>query len=595
LRRKPSLDLAVIGNSALAALIDRDGRHVWCCWPRLDGDPIFSALIDGDAEDRGVFSILPDDDFTTEQAYERNTAILRTVVTTANGSYVITDFAPLFRLHGRMFRPPMIIRRVEPLSGLPRVRAILRPLRDYGARSPRTVYGSSHVSFKNGGRSFRVTTDAPLSYIAEGGGFVLTRPLTFVLHPDETLPDAADRIGADFLDRTREYWFGWVRTLNVPFDWQEAVIRAAITLYLCSFAETGAIVAALTTSIPEDAHGERNWDYRFCWIRDAHFTVQALNRVGASQTMERFIEYITNVIALERKPILKPVYGVLPESSLEERIVTTLKGYRRQGPVRVGNAAVDQVQHDVYGGVILAASQMFFDERLPAKGDVALFERLEPLGMMALKLALTPDAGIWEYRGRVHVHTYSAAMCWVACDRLARIAQRLKLESRARQWRESAESLRETILSRAWNEKLGAICGSLDGDQFDASVLLLHELGLIAADDKRFVSTVEQIGLRLARNGMLLRYDAPDDFGAPTVSFSVCTFWYVDALAAIGRVAEAREMFERLLSHRNHVGLLSEDLDPATGELWGNFPQTYSLVGIIISAMRLSRGWENGR
>ena len=494
-----------------------------------------------------------------------------------------------------MYHPPMIIRRVQPISGLCRVRALLRPMRDYGAMAPNTVQGSNHISYVSSGGAFRVTTDAPVSYVLNGSGFVLARPLTFILHADETLPDAVDRIGADCEERTREYWQGWVRTLSVPFDYQEAVIRASITLRLCSFAETGAIVAALTTSIPESPDSQRNWDYRFCWIRDAHFTVQALNRVGASHTMERFIEYIANVIALERKPILKPVYGVLPESDLSERVVTTLAGYRGQGPVRIGNAAADQAQHDVYGGVILAASQMFFDERLPKKGDVALFERLEPLGMMALKLALTPDAGIWEYRGRVRVHTYSAAMCWVACDRLARIAERLSLTSRAEQWRASAEGLKEAILSRAWNEKLGAICGSLDGDEFDASVLLLHELGLVAADDRRFVSTVEQIGLRLARNGMLLRYDAPDDFGAPTVSFAVCTFWYVDALAAVGRVAEAREMFEKLLAARNHAGLLSEDIDPATGELWGNYPQTYSLVGIIISAMRLSRGWENGR
>ena len=590
-----TLNLAVIGNGALASLIDDQGRMVWCCWPRLDGDPIFCALIDGDKRERGLFAIALDEPSTAVQSYERNTAILRTVVTTESGVFAVTDFAPLFPVSGRMHRPPMIIRRVEPLSGLPRVRAILRPMRDYGARKPTMLQGSNHISFVSEGGAFRVTTNAPISYVVNGAGFVLTRPLTFILHADETLPDAVDRIGADFEERTREYWLGWVRTLNVPFDWQDAVIRAAITLHLCSFAETGAIVAALTTSIPESADSERNWDYRYCWIRDAHFTVQALNRVGASGAMERFIEYIANVIALERKPTLKPVYGVLPESDLEERIVETLAGYRGQGPVRVGNAAVTQIQHDVYGGVILAASQMFFDERLPKKGDVVLFERLEPLGEMARKLALTPDAGIWEYRGRVRVHTYSAAMCWVACDRLARIAERLNLADRAEAWRRAAEDLRETILARAWNDTLGALCGSLDGDEFDASVLLLHEIGLVTADDPRYIATVEQIGHRLARNGMLLRYDAPDDFGAPTVSFAVCTFWYVDALAAIGRVAEAREMFEKLLARRNHVGLLSEDIDPATGELWGNFPQTYSLVGIIISAMRLSRGWENGR
>jgi len=595
LSRTPSLDLAVIGNGALAALIDREGRMVWGCWPRLDGDPIFCALIDGDQEERGQFSVVPDESFTTEQAYLRNTAVLRTTITTRSGAFTVTDFAPLFPVSGRMHRPPMIVRRVEPLTGLCRVRTLLRPLRDYGARAPNAVQGSNHVSYVSEGGAFRVTTDAPLSYVLSGAGFVLTRPLTFILHPDETLPDAVERVGADTQERTHDYWQGWVRTLNVPFDYQEAVIRAAITLQLCSFAETGAIVAALTTSIPESPDSQRNWDYRFCWIRDAHFTVQALNRVGASRTMERFIEYIANVIAFERKPTLRPVYGILPESDLDERIVDTLAGYRGQGPVRVGNAAATQAQHDVYGGVILAASQMFFDERLPKKGDVGLFERLEPLGTVALKLALTPDAGIWEYRGRVRVHTYSAAMCWVACDRLARIAERLSLADRAARWRASAESLKQEILSRAWNDKLGVICGSLDGDEFDASVLLLHEIGLVAADDPRFVSTVEQIGLRLARNGMLLRYDAADDFGAPTVSFAVCTFWYVDALAAVGRVEEAREMFEKLLALRNPAGLLSEDIDPATGELWGNFPQTYSLVGIIISAMRLSRGWENGR
>lgn len=593
--RKPSLDLAVVGNGALAALVDREGRMVWCCWPRLDGDPIFCALIDGSQEERGLFAFRPDETYTAEQKYERNTAILRTVVTTPSGSYAVTDFAPLFPTAGRVHRPPMIVRRVEPLTGLCRIRAVLRPLRDYGGRTPNVVQGSNHISFVAEGSAFRVTTDASVSYVLSGAGFVLARPLHFILHPDETLPDAPERIYTDFADRTREFWFGWVRTLNVPFDWQDAVIRASITLLLCSFAETGAIVAALTTSIPESPDSERNWDYRFCWIRDAHFTVQALNRVGASRTMERFIEYIANVIALERRPTLKPVYGVLPESDLSERIVTTLSGYRGQGPVRVGNAAVGQTQHDVYGAVILAASQMFFDERLPARGDVGLFERLEPLGEMAAKNALTPDAGIWEYRGRVRVHTYSAAMCWAACDRLARIAERLCLPERAERWRASAESLREAILARAWNDRVGVISGSLDGDEFDASVLLLHEIGFVAANDPRFVSTVEQIGLRLARNGMLLRYDAPDDFGEPTVSFAVCTFWYVDALAAIGRVDEARGMFEKLLAGRNHVGLLSEDIDPATGELWGNFPQTYSLVGVIISAMRLSRGWEHAR
>lgn len=594
--QRPSLDLAVIGNSTIAALVNSSGRIVWCCWPRLDGDPIFSSLIDGDQPSKGYFAIEPDEAFTAQQSYDRNTAIVRTIVTSESGAnFAITDFAPQFYVGGRMHRPPMIVRRVEPISGVCRIRVRPWVVTDYGRERARMIPGSNHITFVGENVTVRLTTNAPISYVVDESAFVLIRPLTFILHADETLPETAERVGTDCHDRTREFWFGWVRNLNLPFEWQEAVIRASITLQLCSFADTGGIVAALTTSVPEAADSERNWDYRFCWIRDAYLTVQALNRVGASRIMERFIDYITNVIALERRPSLKPVYAILPEDSLEERIVPTLAGYRGFGPVRVGNAAVDQVQHDVYGGVILAASQMFFDERLPKKGDKGLFDILEPLGMTALALALTPDAGIWEYRGRQRVHTYSAAMCWVACDRLGRIAERLGLADRADQWRKSAAGLRDTILERAWNPQLNAFCGSLGGDEFDASLLLLHELGIVAANDPRFIATVDGIGRRLARDGLLMRYDAPDDFGAPTVAFTVCSFWYIDALAAMGRTEEARALFERLLARRNHVGLLSEDIDPTTGELWGNFPQTYSLVGIIIAAMRLSRGWEHAR
>jgi len=593
---RPSLDLAVIGNCSIAALIDKSGRIVWGCWPRIDGDPIFTALVDGEAPRAGFFDIGFDEPVRSEQSYVRNTAIVRTVLTSASGaSFAITDFVPRFRQYGRMYRSRKIIRRVEPISGMCRIRVRMRPLWNYGRTAPDVVVGSNHIRYASEFGSIRLTTDAPLSYVAEERGFVLTSSFTFIVHSDEPLPDSVARIGREFYDETRDYWMDWVRNLNVPFEWQDAVIRAAITLQLCSFAETGAIVAALTTSIPEAPATERNWDYRFCWIRDAYFTVQALNRVGATRTMERFTDYVTNVIAMERGPTLKPVYAIMPESRLDEHVVAELAGYRGFGPVRVGNAAALQVQHDVYGSVILAASQMFFDERLPQKGDGALFALLEPLGERAHANALTPDAGIWEYRGRARVHTYSAAMCWVACDRLARIADSLGLADRARHWRTSADGLRETILARAWNKQGRFFAGSLDTDEIDASVLLLQELGIVRASDERFASTVEVIGTRLLRRGHLLRYSEPDDFGAPSVAFTICTFWYVDALAAVGRIAEAREIFQELLARRNHVGLLSEDIDPATGELWGNFPQTYSMVGLIVAAMRLSKSWDAAR
>lgn len=313
---RPSLDLAVIGNSNIAALIDRDGRIVWTCWPRIDGDPVFCALVDGKSPDSGFFSIAPDEAFQTEQSYTRNTAILRTVVSLASGaSYAITDFVPRFRQYGRTYRPPMIVRRLEPISGMCRIRVRIRPRMGYGQHRAAAITGSNHIRYVTEAGAIRLTTDASVSYVADEAGFVLTKPVTLIVHSDEPLPDSIPRIAREFHDQTRDYWLDWARYLNVPYEWQEAVIRAAITLQLCSFEETGAIVAALTTSIPEAPESARNWDYRYCWIRDAFFTVHALNRVGATPTMERFIDYVANVIAVERGPALKPVYGLFTRSA----------------------------------------------------------------------------------------------------------------------------------------------------------------------------------------------------------------------------------------------------------------------------------------
>jgi len=589
-----TLDLAVIGNSNVAALIDRTGRIVWTSWPRIDGDPVFCSLVDGDDPDGGYFSIEFDEEtVATEQSYDRNTAIVRTIHRSASGaSFMVTDFAPRFRQFGRMYRPPMIIRRVDRLEGLCRIRPKMRPRMDYGRLKPSTIPGSNHIRYATDVGSIRLTTDAPVALIASESAFVLSRPMAFIVHPDESLPDAPSRVSREFHDLTKEYWLDWVRLLSIPFEWQEAVIRAAITLKLCSFEETGGIVAALTTSIPEAPDSGRNWDYRFCWLRDAYFTVHALNRLSATRTTERFIDYVTNIVAMEQGSRLRPVYAVVPEQPLEERIIENLQGFGGHGPVRVGNAAADQVQHDVYGSVILAASPLFFDERLPRKGDASLYGMLESLGRIAVDHAFEPDAGIWEYRGRTRIHTYSAAMCWAACDRLSRLGRSLGLEDNAAMWQQAAGGLRETILRRAWNADRATFVESLDGDSIDASVLLLHKLGIVDAMDPRFVSTVDTLGQQLSRGGHLLRYSAADDFGEPQVSFTMCTLWYVEALAAIGRLAEARRIFESVLACRNHVGLLSEDLDQVTGKLWGNFPQTYSMVGIILAAMRLSKTWE---
>jgi GH15 family glucan-1,4-alpha-glucosidase len=263
------------------------------------------------------------------------------------------------------------------------------------------------------------------------------------------------------------------------------------------------------------------------------------------------------------------------------------------GPVRVGNDAWRQRQNDVYGSIVLAAVQLFFDQRLAAPGDQAAFRRLERVGETAWRMHDQPDAGLWEYRGRAAVHTHSAVMSWAACDRLARIADHLGIADRVELWKERAIKVRELILARAVHPEHGYFVDAFDGDRLDASLLLLADLHFIEPDDPRFIATVEAIGKALRHGDYLFRYIVADDFGTPETSFTICSFWYVDALAAIGRTEEARGLFEQLLSRRNPLGLLSEDVHPATGELWGNFPQTYSLVGLIGAASRLSRSWES--
>jgi GH15 family glucan-1,4-alpha-glucosidase len=587
-----ALDLAIIGNGRTAALVDPVGRYVWWCFPRFDGDPIFCRLLTDDVE-KGFSDVVLDDmaDFRSE--YHRNTAIIATVLTDRQGGAIrITDFTPRFRQFGRIFRPPQIIRIIEPIAGLPRITIRFRPTHDYGHPFVHRSIGSNHIRYSHEETIIRLTTDAPLSYIDREAPFVLTRTMHLVFGIDEQFQGDLETTCREFNDRTRDYWTDWSRGLSISYDWQDEIIRAAITLKLSNFEETGGIIAAHTTSIPEAPGSGRTWDYRYCWLRDAYFVVKALNRIGATQTMEDFISF-TLGIASNPNEALRPVYSVVPTDSMEEKTAPELKGYRGDGPVRIGNAAAAQVQNDTYGSVILAAMPMFYDRRLPRLGDEALFKLLESLGEKARTLAFEADNGIWEYRGRRRVHTHSTAMCWAGCQRLAAIATRLGLAERAAHWNAVADPIHRALLEGAWNPKRNAFTAAFGSDDLDASVLLLPDLGVIDADDPRFVSTVTAMERELLREKHVMRYAAADDFGPPVTAFLICRFWLVDAWWSLGRREEARDLFVDALAHRNRFGLLSEDIDPQTGTLWGNFPQTYSMAGLILTAMRLSRSWED--
>ncbi len=592
-----TLDLWPIGNCQVSALIDRNGRFVWGCVPRVDGDPAFSSLLDPAERAapgaRGFWEIDLEDCVTTTQHYLRNTPVLVTRHTDSAGNAVeVVDFCPRYFRSGRMFRPVAFVRIVRPVAGSPRIRVRLRPSRDWGSKDPTRTRGTNHIRYLLDTMTMRLTTTAPVGWIEDERLFRVERPLHFFLGPDESFSDDLRPALDTMLDRTVREWQNWVRGLATPVEWQEAVIRSAITLKLCQHEETGAIVAALTTSVPEHADSRRNWDYRYCWIRDAYYTVQALNRLGALDVLESYLEYLRNIVDNARGGHIQPLYGVGGEATLTEWIAPGLAGYRGMGPVRVGNQAAEQIQHDAYGQIVLSNTQSFFDQRLFRMSGLDDFQALETVGELAWQVHDKPDAGLWELRTKSHVHTYSAAMCWAACDRLANAATALDLPNRAAFWQDRADIIRANIEQSAWREDTSRMSATFGGDDLDASIIQLLDLRFLSPGDPRFGSTLAAVEEGLRRGSNMLRYATEDDFGLPSTAFNVCTFWLIEALHATGRIIEARALFEEMLSRRTSAGLLSEDIDPITGELWGNYPQTYSLVGMINCAVLLSKPWS---
>jgi GH15 family glucan-1,4-alpha-glucosidase len=596
--RYGDLDLAPIGNCGASALVDRNGVFVWACAPRVDGDPMFCALLSGEdpaTVERGVWAIDLMDQVSATQNYERNTPVLTTTLTDARGSAIeIVDFCPRFRRHHRNYRPNAFIRIVRPLSGSPRVRVRLAPAIGWGAHDAEVTTGSNHIRYRVPG-TLRLTTSAPVSHVLNKRVFRLEEEHIFFLGPDEPFDGNLREVARMMRDNTELYWRNWVRMLATPLEWQADVIRAAIALKLCVHEETGAIVAALTTSIPEAPNSGRNWDYRYCWLRDAYYTVQALNRLGAADILEGYLGYLRNIVDATPSGRIQPLYGVGMEPILAETEVSSLQGYRGMGPVRIGNQAHEHHQHDVYGQIVLSTAQAFYDTRLFRPAGIDDFHALESVGERAYDVYLKPDAGLWEFRTRASVHTYSAVMCWAACDRLANAAQRLGRGDRARYWRARADEMRKAIEGRAWNADLGRFAATLGGSEMDASLLQMVDTRFLDANDPRFLGTLNQIEQDLRRGDVVLRYAEEDDFGRPETAFNFCTFWLIEALYLVDRREEARALFEQMLARRTRAGLLSEDCDPDTGAPWGNYPQTYSLAGLINCAVLLSNPWSSVR
>src|SRR5687768_11450607 len=416
-----SLDLALIGNSTIGALVNRQAEIVWLCMPGFDGDPVFCSLLmdSSGPEKSGMFAVELIGGVTSEQHYIADTPILVTRLLDASGSGVqVTDFCPRFQESVDVVAPMMLVRRIERIRGNPVIRIRLRPRQQYGAHrlaSQRDADGN-RLLFGGEQISLRLTTDAPLDSIVEETPFSIDHSVTLLLGPDESVDGDPTKVGQDLLKRTESWWRQWTGSLTAPAEWREAVVRAAITLKLNVSQESGATIAAITTSIPEARDSSRNWDYRYCWLRDSYFVVDALYRLGDSATTARYVEFVMRIVAGAPDARLAPMYSLRGGPIPDEREAPHLAGYRGMGPVRIGNQAYLQTQHDAYGESVLAALPLFFDSMLADRGDVDLFNRLESLGAHAANLFDKPDAGLWELRGSERVHTFSSVMCWAACD-----------------------------------------------------------------------------------------------------------------------------------------------------------------------------------
>eukprot|EP01119_Soliformovum_irregulare_P008497 TRINITY_DN21616_c0_g1_i1.p1 TRINITY_DN21616_c0_g1~~TRINITY_DN21616_c0_g1_i1.p1 ORF type:complete len:617 (+),score=194.10 TRINITY_DN21616_c0_g1_i1:116-1966(+) len=592
-----SLDLAVIGNCACSAFIDKKAKIVWSCLPRLDGDPIFCSLLKGSNEssnDIGFFGISLANYQKSEQGYLRNSSIVCTKLYDSEGGCVeVKDFFPRFESSGREYRPNMIVRILTPIAGRPRAAIKLRPTFGYGWGTPEKTRGSNHVRYLLSNMTVRLTTNAPISYIVDEVLFEIDEPVYLILMPDESLKNSIQELATSYLDKTLNYWNKWTRNLAIPFEWQTEVIRSAIALKMSSFEETGAIVAAMTTSIPHSSKstGSSNEDLRYCWVRDSYWIVQALNKIGAATISEGYIKYLSNVVSSfhSSKSVTKisSVYGLSLETRLHERDLHRLPGYHGMGPVRLGNRDSEIPHNDVYGAALLTLTRIFFDQRLFVQGSEALWHRLEALGEECAAIYNKPDFTTRQKTGdtaSASVHTYSAAMCWAGCDRLAKIAAKLDNKERAQYWSEKCKAMKEEITKRAWNAELKSFTTSFDSKEVNYTLLGLPEIGFVSAKSEEFMSTLAYFEKTQVQNGHVTI--------KPNVALNSATFRYIKVLNEIGRTDDARRLFEGMLKLRNSSGLISETYDLETNQLWGNFPMNIAMVGLIDCAIALSKPWS---
>lgn len=575
--------MGIVGNCSFLAYIGDDAAVQWLCMPRFDSDPLFGALLG--SQPKGEFRICHSNS-AGKQMYVGHSNVLQTDLEVEGGAIRVTDFAPRFVEHGRVFRPNMLFRKLEVLHGQPRIHVRCSPMFENGNAEVLPAQGSNHIRFLGFPVPVRLTTDLSLTSILDGTGQLLTgtKYLVFSYGPplEAPLQETAER----FLEKTLSWWQDWIKSTSIPGIFQKEVIRSALVLKLHQFEDTGAIIASGTTSLPESPGSGRNWDYRFCWLRDSYYSLRAFAEIGHFDELERFFQFILEIVASSGDS-LRPLYTI-SGVAVPDEIELPWPGYQGNGPVRLGNGATTQKQYDLYGQILVSILPVYMDQRLHKASknfDPALVRHL--LEHMERDFR-KPDAGIWEYRNRSQQHAYTYLFHWAGAQAGAKIAGRLgKFDLRDKA--QKLKKLSEEHLEQCWSPSLGRYGQAIGESAADASTLHLINMGYLNGDSERAKSHLRSLEADLdATYGLFYRYRHVDDFGAPDATFLATAFWRAEALACVGRVDEACERVEQLLAFTNSLSLMSEDVTPDGGQ-WGNFPQTYSHVGLINTVNRIAR------
>ena len=591
-----NLHYAAIGNGTSAALISRKGTIEWCCLPYLDSQAVFAKILD--SRRGGEFDIQVSPDFTISQSYVHRTNMAVTTFGRGPDRFEVVDFMPRYkREYGEYHCPPDIIRYIRHLAGRPQIRIVYNPRPCYGQFDLKTEVRKEYIKTgtRNGSyESVYLYSDLELPAIAESAPIVITQDAFMLVSYNQKIDELnLDSIQLE-MEKTKVYWMNWSANTCRFAKFNEEIQRSALVLKLLACQKSGAIVAAMTTSLPEELGAERNWDYRYCWLRDASMTISVMTRLGHFNVARRFMRFILDILPYKDEAI-QIMYGSQGQKILKEKHLDWLEGYAGSRPVRIGNAAYTQKQNDIFGVLLDVIHQyltIFKRETVEERED--LWTVVRTLARHVEKTWQAMDRGIWEFRTRKKHFVFSKVLSWVALDRATRIARYFKMPNYVRVWSEMSAKIKADIHKNGWNAELGAFTQAYGESHLDAANLLMEPYGFITADDPKYRGTVLLTRQRLCRNGLMYRYLNSDDFGVPSSSFTVCTFWLIKSLYKIGEEAAAQQMFRDLLGYRNHVGLLSEDMDFASKRLLGNFPQAYRHLALIDTAITLG-GEDDGR